>query len=108
MDAPHIHRVTVRGRFGALAPDMREYLVRTQREHDIFRSAYTREGTFTYDARIDFFNLRYEVRCGGDDHLARAEAVALDEAESFLRTMRFTHRGLRAGVVDATAVWGAG
>jgi hypothetical protein len=101
-----VHRVTVRGRFGTLAPEVREYLVRVQPEHDVFRAEYTREGTLTYDARIEFFTLRYEVRCGGENHVARAEASALEEAEAFLRTMRFAHRGLAATVVDASAVWG--
>jgi len=101
----HIHRVTVRGRFVGLSDERRQYLVRAQPEHDIFVSAYTPEGTFTYDERIAFFNLRYEVRCGGDDPATTAADTALLEAELFLSTMGFGHGPLKADVVDATAIW---
>lgn len=98
-----IHRVTVRGRFHSLGERERRYLAAAQPEHDIFVSAYTEEGTFTYDDRISFFNLRYEVRGAGDDAAAGAQGLA--EAEQFLRTMGFGHKGLRTDVVDVTAVW---
>ena len=97
-----VFRVTVRGRFGALEDRERRYLVGARAEHDIFVSAYTAEGTFTYDARIDFFNLRYEVRA---EDAAAAGAAGEREAEAFLRTMRFAHRGLKVDVVDVSAVW---
>ena len=57
-----VFRVTVRGRFADLTDRARALLVRSQADHDIFLSAYTPEGTFTYDAAIAFFNLRYELR----------------------------------------------
>jgi hypothetical protein len=97
-----VHRVTVRGRFVGLSDEARRYLVRAQPEHDIFVSAFTPEGTFTYDDRIMFFNLRYEVRCGVDGD---PSAVALAEAELFLRTMGFGHSGLKAVAFDVSAVW---
>lgn len=100
-----IHRVTVRGRFVGLTDDRRQYLVRAQPEHDIFVSAFTPEGTFTYDDRIAFFNLRYEIRCGGDSPTQEAGDTALLEAEMFLSTMGFGHGPLKADVVDATAIW---
>ncbi len=106
-----MYRVTVRGRFRDLDPAVRQYLVRAQSEHDIFRSAYTAEGTFTYDQRIMFFNLRYEVRidtadsaCGGDSS-ALAAVTAEVEAETFLTTMGFSHDLLKTETVDVTAVW---
>ncbi len=105
MVEPRVHRVTVRGRFAGLSEESRQYLVRTQPEHDIFLSGYTTEGTFTYDERIAFFNLRYEVRCGGDDPVAEAGDTALLEAELFLSTMGFGHGPLRVDVVDASAIW---
>ena len=98
-------RVTVRGRFATLTPEVRRYLEAARAEHDIFVSAYTAEGTFTYDARIDFFNLRYEIRSAADDPMADAAARGLAEASLFLRTMGFAHRGLKADVVDMTAMW---
>jgi len=97
-----VHRVTVRGRFRDLSDESRRYLARHQTEHDIFVSAYTVEGTLTYDERILFFNLRYEIRCTTDLDPA---LVALTEAETFLRTMGFGHTELKADVVDVSAIW---
>ena len=98
-------RVTVRGRFGDLSDRARRYLAGAVDEHDIFVSAFTEEGTFTYDQRLAFFNLRYEVTVSGDDRAATAERRALDEAAAFLDTMGFAHRGLRATVADMSAMW---
>lgn len=95
-----VFRVTVRGRFADLTDQARRYLARSQADHDIFRSAYTPEGTFTYDAALAFFNLRYERRVCGPDAADVAELEALDEAECFLATMGFGHRALKVGVVD--------
>lgn len=102
-DAPlRVYRVTVRGRFHELGDEQRRYLVRTQREHDVFVSAYTPEGTFTYDERIAFFNLRYEVRAASE---ADAAAAGTAEAGAFLRTMHFGHKALKANVLDVSAIW---
>jgi hypothetical protein len=103
MSTERVHRVTVRGRFHQLSDEARRYLAQAQPEHDVFVSAFTAEGTFTYDERIAFFNLRYEVRGADDD--ADAGARGLVEAEQFLRTMKFGHQGLRVDVVDAGAIW---
>lgn len=100
-----VFRVTVRGRFHELTESARRYLVGAQVEHDIFVSAYTPEGTFTYDARIDFFNLRYELRVGGEAPADDAGVLALAEAEAFLRTMGFGCRDLKVEVVDMSAIW---
>ncbi len=103
MTNERVHRVTVRGRFHQLSDEARHRLVAAQPEHDIFVSAFTAEGTFTYDDRIAFFNLRYEIR--GADGDAAAAAAGIDEATRFLRTMGFGFQGLRADAVDATAIW---
>ena len=97
-------RATVRGRFGALPDDVRANLVGAQPEHDIGMSAYTAEGTFVYDGKLDFFNLRYEVRAADAD---AAGAGALREAEVFLRTLRITYRALKVTVVDMATMWDA-
>ena len=76
--------------------------MRSRAEHDIFVSAYTPEGTFTYDDRIQFFNLRYEVRAASADDAAVAGEV---EAETFLHTMEFGHGDLKVEVVDVSAIW---
>jgi len=97
-----VYRVTVRGRFRNLTEQAQRYLAGAQAEHDIFRSAYTEEGTFTYDERIQFFNLRYEVRAVD---AAAAEATGQSEAELFLRTMGFGYDRLTVQVVDVSAIW---
>ncbi len=99
-----IYRVTVRGQFRDLSDQARRYLEREQAAHDIFVSAYTREGTLTYDARISFFNLRYEVRLDDASNVAPAD-IGRAEAEEFLRTMGFGHSELKVKVADATAMW---
>ncbi|MEN9506352.1 MAG: hypothetical protein RI958_2278 [Actinomycetota bacterium] len=106
-----VYRVTVRGRFRDLSDAARRFLTAAQSEHDIFRSAYTAEGTFTYDERITFFNLRYEVRIdradpsGADDPSGLAGVTAEVEAESFLTTMGFGYLLMKTEVVDVSAVW---
>jgi hypothetical protein len=97
-----VYRVTVRGRFHELSDRSRAYLVAARADHDIFVSAYTPEGTLTYDDRIDFFNLRYEHRADDSD---TAAADCLVEAECFLDTMGFGHRDLRVNVADLSAMW---
>jgi Family of unknown function (DUF6204) len=105
-----VYRVTVRGRFRELSDEARRYLTRAQAEHDIFVSAFTPEGTFTYDARLAFFNLRYEIRSAADGANSATQpadpaTTALAESELFLRTMGFGYSHLRTDVVDATSIW---
>jgi hypothetical protein len=104
MSGQRVYRVTVRGRFADLSDEARRYLARSVAEHDLFLSAFTKEGTFTYDQRIMFFNLRYEVKCAPD---ADPSAIAMGEATQFLRTMGFGHSHLKATPFDVTAVWDA-
>jgi hypothetical protein len=104
-DELRVYRVTVRGRFHDLTDRARRYLVAAQPEHDIFVSAYTPEGTFTYDERIQFFNFRYEVRADGPSATDDATLHGLIETETFLRTMGFGYTGLRASASDLTAMW---
>jgi hypothetical protein len=99
----NVYRVTVRGHFKDLSEQTRQYLRASVAEHDLFISSFTQEGTFTYDDRLVAFNLRYEVRLGSNDNREPA-AIALGEAEMFLRTMRITHGPLRAATMDMTAM----
>lgn len=101
-----VYRVTVRGQFHQLTDQARRYLVTAQPEHDIFESAYTIEGTFTYDTRIQFFNLRYEVRLASDQPSTAAGETGLREATAFLQTMGFGHHRLKVDVVDLSAMTG--
>lgn len=105
-----IYRVVVRGQFADLDEPTRERLLREAPEHDIFRSAFTTEGTFTYDTRLVAFNLRYEVRvaedpAGDDDSQAVALARSLDRAAAWLATVGLGHRHLRATATDMAAMW---
>ena len=97
-----VFRVTVRGQFIDLSDEARKYLVKVQAEHDLFVSAYTPEGTLSYDERILFFNLRYEVHSETEED---ALTQALSEAEQFLNTMNFTHKPLKANAVDVSQTW---
>ena len=99
-----VFRVTVRGRFADLIPEARRHLVDAQADHDILRSGFTAEGTLTYDARIDFFNVRYEIRARGADAESVAVAQATETTELFFRTLRIGFRDLRAQVMDMSAM----
>ena len=95
-------RVTVRGQFTDLSDEARRYLVKAQAEHDLFVSAYTPEGTLSYDNRIMFFNMRYEIHAESEE---KALASSLLEAETFLQTMGFAHKTLKAKGVDVSQIW---
>jgi hypothetical protein len=97
-----VFRVTVRGQFTNLSDEARRYLVKAQAEHDLFLSAYTPEGTLSYDKRIMFFNMRYEVHAESEE---KALASSLLEAETFLQTMGFAHKELKANAVDVRQIW---
>lgn len=99
-----VFRVTVRGRFAGLSEAARRRLVAAQAEHDLFLSAFTEEGTFSYDDRIQFFNLRYEVRLRDGAPESDATELALLQAEDFLRTLGIGATGLRAAAMDMSAM----
>lgn len=109
-----IYRVTVRGHFKGLTNSAKSYLLTNLGDHDLFRSSFTEEGTFTYDQRLVAFNLRYEVRIDDASSVSTAESVsapeeqalgvALLEATSFLQTMRISHGPLRPAVMDMSAM----
>jgi hypothetical protein len=97
----------VRGQFRNLSEQTRAYLLATATEHDLFLSSFTQEGTFTYDERLQFFNLRYEVRCATSitsEPGADPATKALTEAETFLRILRIGHGSLKAAVMDMSAM----
>jgi hypothetical protein len=105
VNSERIMRVTVRGRFGDLSPRAVGYLQANQLDHDVSNSAYTPEGTLTYDAATDYFSLRYEIRIGTDDPDGVAADRGVNEAEQFLRAMGFDHRPLKVSVTDVAEVW---
>jgi hypothetical protein len=93
-----VFRVVVRGQFKSLTERARAMLAASVDDHDIFRSAFTEEGTLTYDRRLQFFNLRYEVRTSDPDEDPASTALA--EAERFLQVMGLTHGPLKAVATD--------
>jgi hypothetical protein len=104
MSSERVYRVTARGRFKNLSEQARSYLLKAQPEHDIFKSAFTAEGTFTYDEKVQFFNLRYEVRT--TEGSAAAGVIAQKEAELFLKTLGYASHPLKMSIADASAMWG--
>jgi Family of unknown function (DUF6204) len=98
-------RVTVRGRFDNLSQQSRSYLAGAVDQHDIFLSSFTKEGTFTYDSKLDFFNFRYELKEAEPDAEQRAVRYATQETEAFLTTMKIGFRDLRAKAMDMSAMW---
>jgi hypothetical protein len=101
----NVFRVTVRGRFGELTDTTRSTLLRAVDDHDIFKSGFTEEGTFTYDRRLQFFNLRYEVRLNQPGDPAD---IGMARAHDFLRVLGIPHRGLRAAVMDLSEMMRSG
>ena len=104
MSFERVYRVTARGRFKDLGEQARSYLLKAQPEHDIFKSAFTAEGTFTYDEKVQFFNLRYEVRTSEGSE--KAALIGETEAELFLKTLGYSSHPLKITVTDASAMWG--
>ena len=103
MENVQVFRVTVRGRFVDLSPEARASLAREVDHHDIFKSAFTPEGTFTYDDKILFFNLRYEIRTSDGEDAARD--VGRREAERFLRTLGYGHSDLKVTASNSSDIW---
>ena len=103
-ETTNVFRVTVRGQFSALTDQARSFLQRSQADHEVFKSAYTKEGTFTYDDRLVSFNLRYELRASGPDASTLVELEAVEEAERFLTTMGIGWKRLRTDVTDMSAM----
>lgn len=102
-----IYRVVVRGHVAELDDEVRAALLAEAEEHSIFRSAFTADGTFTYDERLVAFNLRYEIRVPDDADGAGAPAVdeALARASAWLTSVGIGHKHLRATATDMADLW---
>ncbi len=108
--ALHIYRVVVRGHFYDLDPDQRSALLAATEDHTIFKSAFTPDGTFTYEANLVAFNFRYECRIQDDQANGHdPEALAIDEslgrARDSLAGWGIEHRHLRATAADMASMW---
>ncbi|RKS75599.1 hypothetical protein CLV35_2073 [Motilibacter peucedani] len=88
------YRVQVTGRFDAPAPDVREQLLAEQPAHDVYASAFTPSGTFTYTPTLTRFTLRYLLDV---DESSAAEADVVAELEGEVRAVDYlAGRGIPA------------
>lgn len=107
--ATHIHRVIVRGFFDGLDDEQRAWLRAEQPDHDILRSAFSREGSLTYEPNLSAFSFRYEVRTtDDDDHHEAAIAIGTARAEAALAAMGVGAKHLRATAAAMADVWREG
>jgi len=110
--ALHIYRVTVRGFFTDLEPDVRDRLLAEVDEHDALQAAFTEAGTFTYGRALDAFSFRYELRIRLDDEDddrpladATAEQAGLDRASATLAAGGIGSKRLRVSAANMADVW---
>lgn len=102
--AIRVHRVIVRGRFLALDEGARERLTAGLEEHGGLPRGFTPEGTLSYDAALDFFTLRYEIRTD-DDTDEDAAAVGEARAVADLARSGLAHGPLIIKPTDMATVW---
>lgn len=102
-----IYRVVVRGRFEALDDEQRQALRDAAPDHDIFESAFTPEGTLTYDHHLYAFNTRFGLRARGEREEAEAEVreVALERTDALLAALGVQGSVNRVVVTDMADMW---
>jgi hypothetical protein len=104
-----IFRVVVRGHFDRLDDGQRAVLLAEAENYEIFKSAYTADGTLTYEPNLVAFSFRYELRDSGDDDVATAEArvveAAMTKARASLAVMAVDYKHLRASATNMADVW---
>jgi len=105
-----IYRAVVRGQFHQLTDEARSQLRADAEDHTVFRSAFTPAGTLTYDERLHFFNVRFELRQRGDDEGPDALAAAATEqarrrAAELLEGQGYGHKDLKVTLTDMASVW---
>ena len=113
-----IYRVVVRGMFADVDADTSAALRAAAAEHDIFVSAYTAAGSFTYDDRLQAFSFRYEMRVRSEDDRSEPEdgapsgadeeavlARSLELAAAYLEERGIGFKRLRANATDMADLW---
>lgn len=101
-----IFRVVVRGQFAGLDDAQRVALLDKAAEHDYLKSAFTKDGTLTYDEQLVAFNFRYEVRHAEpvpDEETIGATSV--ERATKTLGGMGLTAKHVRSTVTDMATIW---
>ena len=92
----------VTGQFAGLTPDVSAQLRSKQAEHDLFLSAFTPAGTFTYTPTLTRFTLRYLLEVSEDSAAEADEAAGVEGellAAQFLESRRIAHKALVATAV---------
>lgn len=96
------YRVQATGQFADLTPALKGRLLDEQAEHDVFVSAFTPAGTFTYTPSLTRFTLRYLLEVE-DASAAEADAAVLIEGEllaaDFLESRGLAHQPLTVSAV---------
>ena len=96
------YRVQATGQFVGLTPVLETRLRDEQADHDVFVSAFTPEGTFTYAPSLTRFTLRYLLEVE-EVPAAEADAAVLVEGEllaaDFLASRGLTHKPLTVTAV---------
>ena len=110
--ALHIYRVTVRGFFTDLDPDVRARLLAEVDDHEALHAAFTEAGTFTYDRTLAAFSFRYQLRVQLDDEPdervladAAAERAGLDRTHATLDAAGITSKRIRVSAANMADVW---
>lgn len=103
-----IYRVIVRGRFGPMDPTVTAVLVdELERVDPLDTYVFTREGTLTFDRRLDFWSVRAEVRVDDESPDPQAEAIeqARAIAEAHLAQRGATGVDVRSTATDMATIW---
>ena len=92
----------VTGQFAALTSAIRSQLADEQADHDVFASAFTPNGTFTYAPALTRFTLRYLLEVSESSAAEADQAAAVGGellAADFLESRGITHRPLTVSAV---------
>lgn len=96
-----IFRITVRGVFDGLDAAQRAELQARAAEHDVLRSAFTREGHLAYDiAARDAFTFRFEESGETEEDIVAATTRAEAAAEAWLTEHGYAFKSLRSQATD--------
>ena len=96
------YRVQATGQFAGLTPAVTAQLRDQQAEHDLFISAFTPEGTFTYAPTLTRFTLRYLLEVSEETAVEADEAAVVEGellAADYLGCRSITHKPLTVTAV---------
>lgn len=100
--------MVVRGHFDDLDAQQRAILGAEAENYEIFKAAYTADGTLTYEPNLVAFSFRYEMRETDDsvvDVEERLVEAALTKARASLEQMGVGYKHLRGTATNMARVW---